>query len=238
MKRHPALLTLLLAPLLVSAAGCVGTDVGNPQDTQTQFVFTTELPEEMVANGLISRGAELTEAWVTIDSIELREDCSSSRAESIPGPFFVDLLATDKSTIPAVIGRSDYCRLIVTLAPGEEAPTALQDRAIWLKGKRADGADFEVSAEAPISMRFRGPKGLIQIEDRSQILGNLAVFDWIAAGGLDDEPEGQLRFTDIGAPSVFNAFERDLKAKSKFYPDLDQDGQISPDETEPLAEGE
>ena len=115
MRNHLTLIACL------ALTGCVGTDVGNPEapteEEGTEFVFTTEVVNDPTLSGLTVRGATLNEAWVTIDSVELRRDCSASNAEIFDGPFFIDLLAEEKMPIPVELGTQDYCRLTINLSP-------------------------------------------------------------------------------------------------------------------------
>ncbi len=221
----------------VALTGCVGTDVGNPETSNndgTEVVFTTEVVDDPTLNGLTVRGATLEEAWVTIDNIELRRDCSASNAEIFDGPYYVDLLADEKMPIPIELGDQDYCRLTINLSPNVDGPEPLGQRSVFAAGTRADGAPFEISGVSYVNLRFKGARGnSIQVPKRT--LGNLAVFSWVANGGIDALDQSELAISDLDAPNLFNEFERSLKEDSRVHADGNRDGRIDPDELEPIA---
>ena len=151
------------------AAGCMGTEVGNPQDDAVVSVRFQGLLSGPGPQTLPS-GLVIEEAWLTIGQLELWSGVASAPGRSpapTPAPSrcdgpkttlmqahtFAELVSAQ--ALPGPIEdraqATQYCLVKLKLAlpqPNEAlpagVPSALRDYTVFVRGKRPDGVAFEV----------------------------------------------------------------------------------------------
>lgn len=158
--------TLALCAALVT--GCVGTEVGNPQDDDSQITveFSADVFEDPRALTL-ANGIEIDEAWIGIEEVGLRETsrCEETDRFDDEARFAVELLAGSEVPRAPTLNQpaTDFCRLELELESleGEDAPAglpeALSRSSIYVTGSLEDQTPFEAEIEFSETIRLDGP---------------------------------------------------------------------------------
>lgn len=221
----------------VSMTGCVGTDVGNPQDSTdgSELLIGTDPELETTVQGLTYRGIELDSAYVLVESVDLKADCENE-GETLrtDGPFVVDLLAPTKTRIPLRDdGGEEFCQLRLHFSPTKDqsVPAGLAGHWLAVEGTLSDGSPFSITATRSERLQFVGRAAPISLE--AGLLANLSLVNWIAenldgldeAVSLDDDTPGQLQ----------NALRLEIRTRSRLYLDTDKNGKVDPDTPAPIA---
>src|SRR5687767_1269981 len=120
----PLRLASVLLSLLALAAGCNGTETGNPMLDGKVGVEgrTTDALQVGIGTG---PGLVIEEAWVSLGALDLFDECGDARTPAAPaaGPSVVDLAAGLAAPFEFVALAGSYCALSVPLAPpGEILP--------------------------------------------------------------------------------------------------------------------
>ena len=149
----------------LASSGCVGTEVGNPQDNESEVTveFTAE-PQDPRALTL-SNGIDISEAWMGVEEVGLRESsrCEDSERFDDESPFAVELITGEEIPGAAMLTQTatSFCRLELELESVAEsipgAPEALGEASIYMIGTLEDGTPFEVLAEVTETVRLQGP---------------------------------------------------------------------------------
>lgn len=239
---------IALAMGLVAGYGCVGTEVGNPQDdgpaeVSVQFTGVEQPPAQALT---LSDGVRVDEAWLVFSeaSFELADRCDEDIEIDVEEPFAVELIGGAELPAPNrfMRPRADYCRLELELGPLDEAraddfPADLRRDAIVVRGQRADGVDFEVRSALDESIELDGE---IRLERGDEaLLVAFALDRWFLDTGLDDLPadDAPLRIDAQQHEDVLEAIEGNITESALLIRDDNRDGAAQPSElAAPLAD--
>ena len=228
-------------PFFVFAlTGCVGTDVGNPQDSpENELRFVAEPVEtETQMQALSQGGVQITDAWVVVDAIDLREDCSRVGARISEGPFAVDLLDTLAPGVPLDAEGSDsFCQMRIDFKASKDlGPEELHGRWLWIRGERADGVPFEITASKDETLAFVGRSARLDFGQRqNHFVAGFPFIKWIADGGLDTEPGDALVVDESQTPSTYQHFKQGFRDTARLYKDDDGDKELTAEELIPVG---
>src|SRR5688500_1107251 len=157
MKAQPLSLSALVAGLAlaglaaVGAAGCAGTETGNPSQVELRADAHSSDP------GAVAVGAGgavvVSEAWLALDPIELASSADCDAADAVVDP--PDFGTADHAASGAVLeafeaDQGDYCRALLPFVRAsaplpEGAPAELEGSAIVLTGElTATGTRFRL----------------------------------------------------------------------------------------------
>lgn len=253
-----------LAALALILAGCVGTEVGNPQDSEASVDFAGYEHADPRALTFES-GARIERAWLSVESLELREasDCDGPETLQVEGPFAVDLVGGQELPEAPTFTRpaTSYCKLKLRLrplaAPIDGAPEALTEASLYVTGETAGGVPFEVRAELNEAyvMVARGGEFSLERAHESLLVG-VALNELIEPALADaaessaapaDTPaepnpasergEDQLLIDAQTNQSSLAQIKQSLRSSLRLFRDRDEDGRVdAPDAL--IAEGE
>jgi hypothetical protein len=229
--------------------GCVGTDVGNPQDG-SEVELDAKGYESINTSALtLPSGLRIDSAWISLSQFEFRssQDCASSQAV-FDQPILVDVIAnqtvTDRPqfTVPA----GDYCRLDAGFIPWsgdvpDGAPESISGYSVVVEGARADGAEFIVRSDMDMSLILNARSGAFALSDgaESLIIG-FAVDMWFNENTLDaiDAGNGRIEIDPGTNPNVYNQFNAALRRSAHLYRDANRDNALGMSErAQALARG-
>ncbi len=258
MKDQPLSLTALVAGLVLAglavlgAAGCEGTETGNPFQVELRAHAHSSDPD---AVGVGAGGAVVvTEAWLSLDPIELAtsSDCSAADAVADPPDFGTADHAASGAVLAAFeVDEGDYCRALLPFVRAaaplpEGAPPELEGSTIVLTGElTASGTPFRLVSrlEQSIDVHALGAVGgrFALAADQPALFLGFDVARWFAAvdlAGAEIDGEGVAVIDDSSNPGLLSAFEADMAAGIELYRDLDRDGSVDAPDDELLARGQ
>lgn len=250
MKRYRTRICCVLVAF-VASAGCVATDVGNPQDgerdgggetvdVRVRFEGLKEAPDP---NALVlSGGTEIQSVWVGVSQPGLRPKGScGERADAVSGETrAVELLGGDASRAVAVPNRpvGTYCGFDFALDQVSSsdrpsgAPEALGGRSVLVLGERSDGTNFQIRGEFEPDVKMRAGGSDFRIEGgRRDLLSSFAMEGWIETEALEAiEGESPIIVDASSHPEVFEPFREAFAASVFLFRDEDANGRSDPSE--------
>lgn len=237
-----------LVLLVVWAAGCDGSHVGNPSELTVALTgYDGAVPGQLT----LSSGVTVDEAWVVLGRLRLRsaDDCSRrDESTNVPAPLAAELVEARLLPGPPelAIDATRYCRVELQFTPlgdGEldGAPADLVGRSVLVRGARADGVPFELSAAVRDPFRLDAEDDPFEVpEGAAGLVVGFAMDEWLDAATLDAAEVG----TRDGAPFVtidarqnealHDAFRDAVRASAGLFPDLDRDGRLDTTERNQL----
>lgn len=239
----------LLITIGMSNVSCVGTEVGNPQDADTSEVSMGFAAVERTAPQALTlaNGIEFIEAWMVIEEIEFKDgtDCDQEVPSNFEGIHVVEFISGqqippyDMSSLPP----RDYCRMEINLEGFEHAdlpagaPEELNELAIWIRGRHADGTPFVLSSESSETLLLHGPFELFA--GRQALFIVFALSQWLSLEQLDDaKGDGEILIDDEHNPTLLDEFLDNLEKTVFLVRDENEDGQLQEVElAAPLATG-
>lgn len=237
--------------LAVGAAGCLGTDVGNPQDGAKDGGPTAEevdvevrfegLAEEPSPGQLaLEDGLQIEEVWLTVDRVGLRPrgECNRKAAMSEAGLVAVELLGEEG--VPAVVSNrasGAYCGFDIELAPlpererGAGTPEALAGRSVLIRGEVDDGPQFELRDTNEFNLALGRPEGTFTVDaDSRSYLLTFVLEHWVEAGDLRNlEGESVTIDRDRHADLLVD-FREAFRESAYLFRDANADGRLQADE--------
>lgn len=232
-----------IATLLVAAAaGCTGTDVGNPR-IDVDVVAYGDLPPAKSALLPAAPSGTIDAVWVSVDRVRLRAaaTCDGDTEIDLEGPFAVDARAPG-----AIDALSDievtgdlYCRFELRWRPydGDDpaAPAELAGAALLVEGSAGDGTPFILRSERNDELRLDAIDGAgFPISDATGAL--FVAFDVEALlDGVDLESAevgtgGVIRIESGSNDELLAIVDDNLAALVELYDDNDADSELDPDE--------
>lgn len=239
--------------LILGLAGCVVTDVGNPQTHTPQ---KTETPLKLVAydssvnanlaNALtLAIGLEVTHAWVSIDELQAKA-CDVDGVEPLDvtfAPFFVDLISGQAYPEPIKFAsESTFCELSMEFKPAEGVlpsgvPADMQGLSVMVRAIRKDGTPVQVFGDFSETLRLRGA---VDLRDMDSLFVGFAANEWFDEEVQTLSAEDGLVVVDPNTNTdSYDVFRESFKNSSRLFRDEDRDGELDDDEDDnALAEHE
>ena len=234
--------------------GCVGTDVGNPENgrQQTDVQETEQVDVEVRMEGLqnvpspgalqLADGTRIEEVWIGLEEFALRSQgsCDAPGEPAGDNRLVAELLGSDSKPVATIPDREvgDYCGLDVALTPvsagevPESAPETLAGHSLLVGGERADGTAFELRAdlEERLSLSEHGDSFTLGPKGR-QFLLSFAIEEWIDEGELEKiDGEDPIVVTAEDHVDVYEEFEKAFEETALLLRDNDGDGVSNPSE--------
>jgi hypothetical protein len=156
-----------LFPTCISAlalAGCVGTEVGNPQDgSEVTVEFRVETPQDPRAL-TFSNGIDIDSFWVAIEEVGLVETAACEESERFDDelPFAVELVEGIEVPDSPMLKQSaiDFCKLEIevddSIALVSPAPDELLGRSLLVRGTLPDATPFEFRSNVADTIALEG----------------------------------------------------------------------------------
>lgn len=239
-----------LALAALAAAGCEGTETGNP--------FQVELRADAHSSdpGAVAVGeggaVVVTEAWLALDPIAMAPagDCTDAEVSA------ADFGTADHAASGAVLEQleldeGEYCRALLPFVHAaapipEGAPPELEGSSVVIIGEiTASGTPFRLVSRLEQTVDVHALSALggrfdLTADQPALFLG-FDVARWFAPVDLASaelDGEGVAVIDDTSNQDLLGAFETDMAAGIELYRDLDQDGSVDPPDDQLLARGQ
>jgi hypothetical protein len=241
----------LLPPLaLLLAAGCAGTETGNPGQkptTTTAQVGLTAFSSDATVVALPAAmepppgEIAILEAWVSVHELELRA-CSDASGNRYRIQDLVGDVAAGSLLSQLKVPVTDYCRVEVQIEkPEDSAPeNPLGDDTLQITGLRADGTPFTVASRRGFELELRSRGTGFGIDaTRSALLVAFDALRWFDGVDLDgaEVDDHSIRIDDQHNAALLAAFEANVSRSLGVYRD-DGDGELEDGEDHAVAGGE
>ncbi len=247
MKR--LLLPCMLAVCL-GLAGCVGTDVGNPQDESAEVELDVKGYDGSDPNALtLPSGLRIDSAWISLSQFEFRQaNACTTSGDVVEQPILVDLISNQTATDRPLfsIPAGDYCRLDAGFVPWstdvpEGAPSDIAGYSVVIEGARADGTEFTVRSDMDMALQLNAQNGAfgLEIGAQSLIIG-FAVDEWFNETALDaiDAGGSEIVINPSNNPAIYGQFNAALRRSGRLFRDANADHALNMSErAEALARG-
>lgn len=245
-------LIAVLATLLTT--GCVGTDVGNPQDepeqkAEVELRFAGYQESERDALTLAG-GAKIDAAWLGLDRFRFRQasQCAEEGAFDVAEPIAVDLLADEPSYDPPMFTKpvGDYCQLDLGLArigaPAlpSNAPEALAENSMVVEGERSDGVRFKIHSRLDKQFYLQGAlENFTLVEGQQTLIVGFALNRWINTRKLNDiEDEDPILIDEDHHADLLAEFQDAVQTSANLYEDANRNGELDGEEQrDSMAQG-
>lgn len=243
------IITMLFAGL--SLSGCVGTDVGNPQEEGTAEVeIDVKGYDGSAPNALtLPSGLRIDSAWISMSQFEFRraEECSAP-GDVFEQPILVDVISNETVTERPMFTTpaGDYCRLDAGFIPWSGtvpagAPAGIQGNSVVIEGARSDGTEFVVRSDMDMSLQMNAADASFALEDGPEkLIIGFAVDEWFNETTLDaiDSGGNTIEISPNSNPAVYGQFNAALRRSSRLFRDENADNALDMAErTEALARG-
>lgn len=242
--------SLLLCAVASTVIACLGTEVGNPQDSDTAEVFLDFQGVERTPRAALTleNGVEFTEIWIVFEKVEFKsgDDCDQAAASNFDSINVVEFVSGqqfpgyDFSSLPA----GEYCEVEVRIESFEHVdlppgvPEELNELAILIRGRRADGTPFVVSSESSEGLVLDGRFELNP--GREALFLAFALNEWFSPEQLAAASGEEVILIDDGHnTAILDDFLLRLESTALLIRDENQDGVVQAEElASPLAAGE
>lgn len=222
----------------VALTGCVGTDVGNPQEGTSEVQLDAKGYQAAESNALtLPSGLRIDSAWISMSQFEFRSgNGCETPSDVFDQPLLVDVISNETVTpLPMFeLPAGDYCRLDAGFIPWdadvpEGAPDAIQGNSILVTGARSDGTEFVVRSDMDASLRLDAQDDSFALTDGPEALIIGFAFDeWFNENTLDAiDAGGQEIVIDTNSnPAIYGQFNAALRRSSGLFRDDNADGAL------------
>ena len=195
----------------------------------------------MLHGAILSGEADLTQAWILVDTLRFRPAAECEAYADTVAPVSVAVELVSGQTYPAVpavaLEQGLYCRMEVDLAPSQEipegAPAALAGASILVRGVFADGSDFVLRYDRPLTLRYRADGEGLAIEESGRIFSGFRLDEWFAgeAGNAPSMPgESEVHIDPQTDPMRIEHFVSAFRASTRLHRDDNGNGRLDRDE--------
>lgn len=234
----------------VALTGCVGTDVGNPQEGTSEVQLDAKGYQAAESNALtLPSGLRIDSAWISMSQFEFRQanDCTAS-GDVVEQPILVDLISNQTVTDRPVFSTpaGDYCRLDVGFVPWttevpEGAPAEIAGYSVVIEGARSDGTEFVVRSDMDMSLQLNAQNGAFGLARGTQsLIIGFAIDEWFNETTLDAiDPDGsEIVIDSANNPSIYGQFNAALRRSGRLFRDANADHDLNMSErAQALARG-
>jgi hypothetical protein len=216
------------------AAGCGGTETGNPTLPAVELrlaAFSNDFPS--VAIGTPGPGITLERAVMALGQIRL-VPCSPDAPPVEFGPVELDITQRPAPLLRAAGTDSEYCSAHVSLTHG--AGEELAGRSVLLRGTRPDAAPFDLSSTLELDVALHTNPPDTPFGARRLILAfNFAT--WFAGVDLAGATleDGLVSVDATRNTDVLVAFDARAGLTPALYDDADGNGLLAGDDQPPTA---
>ena len=236
----------------VLLCACTGTDVGNGVVDVDFAIYDSESTSQGLFSQAAPAGIRVTNAWVTVQQIRLRDasDCSGDEEFRLDGPFAVDML--DSGTPEALqdinVTLSDYCRFefrwdFLDEKLSTNHPDELLGTSVLIQGFRSDKTPFIVRSQRADELRLDARETSFSIDETTSALfvsfDIQALFDNVNLDVAQIGTSGVIRIEEGDNENLLDIFDDNLVNAAKLFDDNDGDKELDPEErdnTDVLAE--
>jgi hypothetical protein len=213
-------MSALLAVVLATGTGCVGTEVGNPAESdEAEITFEFDVVEAGHRQGLtLASGLEFDELWMIVDELDVNFGPNCEETLVLEANAFAVEFVSRRSypSLPQfLLPAGEYCGVefdIRVAEPNELAegvPAALASRSALMRGRLADGRAFELTSasdhEISLERVFELPAG------RSTVGLTLAPDRWWTADQMRDADGDPVTIDDASNTDLYEALEDALE---------------------------
>lgn len=231
-----------LFPLGFFGLGCSSTGVGNPGVAEQALVVANDPEPEPNAmdSGEQLDPSSLRHAVLVFGELRLLACDPQEQPKVVQGPIVVDLAQNRMEPESLSIGQvpvSGFCGIDAVLAPAL-APASISGRSLFFSGVRMDGTVFLLFANMTGTLHLRPLPGVTWAADGEHgWLWAMRPRRWLTPSELDATPadptDGVDRSIAINVdrhPALYNAIRARLAGRSTLHIDLNDNGQLDPDE--------
>jgi hypothetical protein len=231
------------------SAGCVGTEIGNPQDGEVVLRVTPAAQEVSRAGALRGAGGvEIEDVTWSLASVEVIGGCREEVGAGDALGRVVDLVSGGvgvASDLGLDLPPGAYCKARVRVRALDDALAirpAMEGLSVRVSGVRADGVAFVLEEHRPLNLKVEGRDAAVRLREGEPSLLFLVVdvtslFGGGLLDGLEPDEDGVIRIARGRHQQVLNRVRSNLKASLRFGQDLDADGRPSEEELEDFSVG-
>ncbi len=233
----------------LAAAGCTGTETGNPFQVELRADAHSSDPAAIAVGE--GGAVVVSQAWLALDPIAWFPDfdCIGSAASDMPDFGTADHAAAGAVLEEFELVEGHYCRARLPFVPASAplpggAPAELEGASVFIAGEVvASGTPFRLVSrlERTIDVRAVGGQSFALQADQPALFLGFDVATWFAGvdlAGAELDGDGVAVIDDASNPDLLSAFEGDLAAGIELYRDLDRDGSVDSPDDELLASGQ
>ena len=229
------------------AAGCMGTEIGNPQDEEVVLRVAPVEMEAPSAGALLGAdGVEIEEVSWSFSAVAFTGACGSDELVGDRVGRIVDLVASGvrvASEVDVSAPAGAYCELGVRVGPIEDALEVrpeMDGLSMRVSGARADGVPFVLEEDRPFQLKMKGNGASVRLREAERNLLFLVVdvaplFGDGLLEGLEPGEDGVIRIGRGEHPQVLARVRNQLRTSLRFGQDLDADGRASSSELEDFS---
>lgn len=242
-----ALSLLSLSSGMFSCGPRGGTDVGNGFDVKLNLK-AYEAPTTTPAGVTLADGVVVDALFMTASRFRLQPgtDCSTiDTGVDVEGPLVADLAGKGfLGGEPVFAVETDkFCRLRLQFdeldasALPDGAPPELAGLSILLEGHRADGTPFVVRSRMTGELRLGASAGAFPLPTKDQgLIVGVEIARAIDELDLDTLSGNPIEIDDTSNVDRLQAFEEAVKTATSLFRDENDDGDLSPGESESSKE--
>ncbi|MGM0557953.1 MAG: hypothetical protein ACQEVA_16325 [Myxococcota bacterium] len=221
----------------VALSGCVGTDVGNPQEP-SEVELDVKGYDDSNPNALtLPSGLRIDSAWLSMNQFEFRrgENCGSSTGV-VEQPILVDVISNETVTERPMFTTpaGDYCRFDAGFVPWsgdvpEGAPADMAGYSVLIEGARSDGTEFVVRSDMDMPLQLASQNSAFALrEGPESLLIGFALNEWFNETTLDNiEANGEQIVIDSNSnASIYGQFNAALRRSSGLFRDENADNAL------------
>lgn len=226
------------AALAALTVGCVGTEVGNPQETADVTVEFSVVPEDQRALTL-DNGIELDSVWLALEEVGLRETarCDESERFDDESPFAVELLTGRELPDAPMLSlqTTNFCKMELELEPFEsdefgEIPPEIATSSVFISGRLEDDTPFEVELEIDDTIELDGP---FEARGVTRLIVAFDLNTWLTADSFADvqtDPDGVLRLSELSSPDAAEQISDAIIRSGRLVRDINNNGTFDQDD--------
>jgi hypothetical protein len=236
-----------LAVAALAAAGCEGTETGNPFQVELRAHAHSSDPGAVAVGD--GGAVVVSQAWLALDPIRWSPtfDCIEAVAADSADFGTADHAAGDAVLEEFELSETTYCRALVPFVAAaaplpDGAPPELEGSSVVITGELvASGTPFRLVSRLERIIDVHTVAGGFPLDaDRPGLFLGFDVATWFAEVDLASaelDGDGVAVIDDTSNPDLLSAFESDLAAGIELYRDLDQNGAVDAPDDELLARG-
>jgi len=219
----------VLVPWLAASSGC-SSDLDIPPEGELPEISISALSTEVSAQGLA-----LASGWLALAELTY-VPCDPGSATLGTTDFPVNLFVEPPSSLLLDSTVSDYCRILVKLAPGTESyPEALEGLSVHVTGTLEDDTPFELSSTVPATLELASAGG--KPFAATKLWLGIDFETWFADADVTNaEVSDDVVLIDAEHNAdVLAEFDAATSLALSLYADANDDGKLTADELEPVA---
>ncbi len=234
-------------PALLSLSACddsAGTETGNPFTQPLTVDAHSSNPGE-VEIAIPAGGVLVTEAWLSIDNVEISQECAGTERELVGSLGVADHAADEALRADFAALTKSYCEMYVPwviAADGGQVPAEVVGTAIFLAGETPAGTTFVLRSALTGDVTVAAVDGPFALAaDRGGLFLGFDLATWLNGVELDTallEADNSILIDGSTNANLLTIFESNVAAGLELYRDVDINGRPDGVDDVVLARGQ